>query len=405
MKQILITGLILLSKISFAQEKPLFLKSNTNLISIKEGKSYYKDIWTISPEVKPDVYNVNQFKDKQKITFYSDIDTLEINVKPNKKYDFVILLNDTVKAFTQINTYKNNEPSLEPKLVYSNLKPNYKSETDTIPFRIGSDNRIHIDGKINDSDNVDLIYDTGASMSAIKTSLIGTKVKVDLDDTVQNEGFDGTSTVNISSKNKIKIGDFLWENVPLLSIDYKSKTDFPFDAVLSWLVFDDKIVEIDYETQKIILHNSLPELSSEYSKLEYKLMPDGIHYIKCKLVAKGKESETWFIFDTGANGELIISQKFAEENDLKTGITKIGDKKIKGSTGIEIEATKVVLSKLKFGDIEMYQIPMFIPSKDAEGIYKNEIIGNNILKRFNTFIDFRNELIYLKPNKLFYSKM
>ncbi len=115
MKQILITGLILLSKISFAQEKPLFLKSNTNLISIKEGKSYYKDIWTISPEVKPDVYNVNQFKDKQKITFYSDIDTLEINVKPNKKYDFVILLNDTVKAFTQINTYKNNEPSLEPK--------------------------------------------------------------------------------------------------------------------------------------------------------------------------------------------------------------------------------------------------------------------------------------------------
>ncbi len=242
-------------------------------------------------------------------------------------------------------------------------------------------------------------------MSAIKTSLIGTKVKVDLDDTVQNEGFDGTSTVNISSKNKIKIGNFLWENVPLLSIGYKSKIDFPFDAVLSWLVFDDKIVEIDYETQKIILHNSLPELSSEYSKLEYKLMPDGIHYIKCKLVAKGKESETWFIFDTGANGELIISQKFAEENDLKTGITKIGDKKIKGSTGIEIEATKVVLSKLKFGDIEMYQIPMFIPSKDAEGIYKNEIIGNNILKRFNTFIDFRNELIYLKPNKLFYSKM
>ena len=28
------------------------------------------------------------------------------------------------------------------------------------------------------------------------------------------------------------------------------------------------------------------------------------------------------------------------------------------------------------------------------------LLGNDALKRFNTFIDFKNDCIYLKPNKL-----
>jgi hypothetical protein len=332
MKEIIIIGLILLSKITFAQKTPLVLKSNTKQISIKEGKSYYKSVWGVSPEVKPDVFNANSFTGKQKITFYSDIDSLDFEVKPNKKYDFIVLLNGKDSAFTQINTFKNNKPSLKLKLFYSTINPNNKSETDTIPFRIGADNRIHLLGNVNNSDTLDLIYDTGAGICVITTSLIGNKVKINLDGTTQNNGTDGTSTVNVSSKNSIKIGNFLWENVPLLSVDYKPKTDFPFDIVLGWLVFEDKIVEIDYETRKIILHNSLPKLSAEYSKLEFKLVDD-IYYIKCKLVVNGEGSETWFDFDTGSNGILSIGHKFAEENNLNNVMTTIGKSKSKGSTG------------------------------------------------------------------------
>ncbi|MGH2665948.1 aspartyl protease family protein [Flavobacterium sp.] len=404
MKKIITVGLIILSKITFAQKIPLVLKSNTKLISIKEGKSYYKDAWETSPELKLDVFNANPFKDKEKIIFYSDIDTLEFEVKPNKKYDFVILLNGKERALTQINTYKNNKPNLEPKLFYSNINPKYKSETDTIPFRIGADNRIHISGKVNDSDTLDLIYDTGAGISVITSSLIGNKVKINLDGTTENNGMDGISTVNKSSKNTIKIGNYLWENIPLLSIDYKSKTNFPFDVVLGWLVFEGKVVEIDYETQNIILHNSVPKLSSEYSKLEFKLI-EGIHYIKSKLVVNGIESETWFDFDTGSNGNLFIGQKFAKENNLNDAMKTIRKNTSKGSTGIEIENKEALLPKLIIGNYEMYQIPMAIQQKEIENIEHNENIGNNILKRFNVFIDFNNETIYLKPNRLFYSKM
>ncbi|MFY7731310.1 MAG: hypothetical protein ACOVRN_17455, partial [Flavobacterium sp.] len=162
MKYILALVLLFICPVIAAQKTPLILKSNTRLISIKEGSSFYKDIWEVSPEVKPDVFNANAFKGTQKIVFYSDVDTLAFTVKPNKKYDFIILLNGTEKAHTQINTYKNNTPNLEPHLSYYNTNPGYMWATDTIPFRLGKDNRIHITGKINDSDTLDLIYDTGA---------------------------------------------------------------------------------------------------------------------------------------------------------------------------------------------------------------------------------------------------
>ena len=77
MKFIIYTFLILLTKQSvLAQQKLPILNTNKNLISIKEGDDYYKDTWTISPEVKPDVFVTNPFNGSKTITFYSDIDSI-----------------------------------------------------------------------------------------------------------------------------------------------------------------------------------------------------------------------------------------------------------------------------------------------------------------------------------------
>ncbi|MGL4631769.1 MAG: aspartyl protease family protein [Leadbetterella sp.] len=221
---------------------------------------------------------------------------------------------------------------------------------------------------------------------------------------MKNEGIDGVSDVEKSSNNKISISSLTWESVPLIAIDYKPKSSFPFDVVLGWLIFENKIVEINYETQQIILHNSLPHISSEYSKQEFKLI-NGIHYIKCKLTVNDKESETWFDFDTGSNGELIIGKKFSDNYQLTSHLKKISTSKSKGSSGVEISNSNYILPKLKIGNYEMYQVPVSIPDLEIERSGIRENIGNNILKRFNAYIDFQNELIYLKPNRLYYSKM
>lgn len=124
MKYIIQTFLLLTitSQFVFAQEILPILKTNQTTVSIKEGNFDYKDSWTIAPEVKPDVFVTQKFTGTQIITFYSDIDAISFTVKPNKKYDFIILLNGKDKAYTQISTDSKQNPSLEPKLFYTRLK-------------------------------------------------------------------------------------------------------------------------------------------------------------------------------------------------------------------------------------------------------------------------------------------
>lgn len=390
-----------ISSFSFSQKKKNILNTNNSLISIRENNYLYKNIWEASSETKLDVFVPNKFNKEQKITFYSDIDSISFIIKPQNKYNFTILINGKKKAHTQINTYTNQIPSIEQKLIYKKKINSNKIESDTIPFKIGNDNGIHIDGKINNSEILDFYFDTGAGMNVITSSLINTKVILSINGSIENKGSDGVTKNETSSNNQIEIKDLLWDNVKLLSTNYKN---LPFDVVLSWTAFETKIVEIDYEKKILIIHEKLENISNEYAKSEMKMI-DGIPYIKCKLFVEGKENENWFIFDSGSDGNLMIGNKFDNETSMSKNLTNLGIGKSKGSAGKEFKQIKVSLPKLEVGNFVFYNVPTRINEIDPIGSGNNEIIGNNILKRFNTILDFQNNIFYLKPNKLFYTTL
>ncbi len=227
------------------------------------------------------------------------------------------------------------------------------------------------------------------------------KANIIIDGSQENGGADGKAVVGKSAKNTIEINNLVWNNVSLLSIDYQNPS---FDLVLGWVAFENKIIEIDYEKSILVLHPNLPQLSAEYSKLEFKLI-EGIPYIKVKLPVNQIESEDWFDFDTGSDGTLVIGQRFINVHLLKNSMKKIATSKSVGSAGIPIISDVVLLPKLKLGDYEMYQIPLAMQEQEIKDVEHNENIGNKILKRFNIVIDFKNNFIYIKPNKLFYSPM
>lgn len=395
----LLTLLLVCPNLVFAQKTPI-LNSNTELISIKEGKSLYKNIWKVNPNDEMDVFVTNPFEKQKTVTFYSDIDSLSFKVKPNKKYNFIIRLNDKV-AKTQINTSRNLSPSLEPKLSYTNTK-NINSKRDTIPFEIKSDNGIYIQGRINESDTLNFMFDLNAGINVInEEALKNQKASIKIDGSVENTGSDGVMNTQISSDNIMTIDHLVWENVPLLIIPYGKQS---FDAVLSWRSFEDKIVEIDYDNNLLIVHNELPDIIFEYSALETKMI-NGIPYVKCELSIGEKRVQDWFGFDTGGNGELLVSQKFAAENQLNGIMNHIRSATATGSSGNALSLKIVQLPKLKIGDYELYRVPLGIYDKDPEGVDDLKILANNILKRFNSIIDFQNNRIYIKPNKLLYSPM
>jgi hypothetical protein len=385
-----------------AQKKLPVLQASSTSVNIREGNFVYKNAWRISPELKPDIFVTNPFKGTKEITFFSNVDSLTFSVKPNRKYDFIISLNGGESAYTQINTDLKETPTFKPKPTVQRKAGMGNSPTDTLNFKLGKNSYIYLKGKVNNSDTLDFLFDTGAGISVVTSSLIDNKkVNVKLDGEQDNGGSDGISRVKTSSANSIEIGNLIWKDVPLLAIDYQG---FPFDMVLGWVAFEGKIVEINYDRNILVVHNELPETVPEYSKLEMQYF-EGVPYIKCRLGTNGKESEAWFDFDTGSDGTLFAGQKYASANSLNNGLKPIGMSRSIGSSGVAFTQQSVILPRLMFGDFELYQVPLYINDKDPEGVSNNEIIGNKILKRFNAILDFKNDAIYLKPNSLFYSPM
>lgn len=98
-KNIILPVLLLLAvQATYAQ--PKLIRANSTSVAIRDGKEYRKNAWTISPQIVPDVYTTSS--KGEKVTFYTDIDSITVKITPQTKFDFVILLNDSIKAQTQI---------------------------------------------------------------------------------------------------------------------------------------------------------------------------------------------------------------------------------------------------------------------------------------------------------------
>lgn len=395
----LILSLVLLSCNN--EEQIPILKTNSKTVSIKDGENHHDNIWSISPEVELDAFFPQKFKGEKEISFISDIDTLSFNVTPSNTYNFIIQHNKE-KAYTQINTDASKEPSIPAKniLDYYTDNENRNTKTDTIPFTLKKDNRIHLTGSINKSDSLNFIFDTGANAIVITSKLIGNKVNLKLDGNTINSGSDGTSSIETSSSNHLKIAHLNWDNVNLLSIDYQGRN---FDGVLGWIVFENKIIELDYEKQLLIIHQSINTIPKGYTKIETKMI-DGVPYIKGTILTENQKAMGWLEYDTGYSDSFSLSQKFASENHLNNAMPKIGTSISTGSAGIEWKANDYILPKLKFAEFELNNVPLSIDEEDPEGIEHNDILGNSLLKRFNAIIDLQNFEIYLKPNHLLNSE-
>jgi hypothetical protein len=90
----------LVGQFIFAQENIPIIKATSKKVDVRDGKDFRKQSWTISPELNPDIYETNSLG--KKITFITDKDEITVKIKKDTKFDFIILLNDSIKAYTQI---------------------------------------------------------------------------------------------------------------------------------------------------------------------------------------------------------------------------------------------------------------------------------------------------------------
>ncbi|WP_025142959.1 hypothetical protein [Pedobacter jeongneungensis] len=375
MKQILIIALTFLSTAAFSQKQPPMIKANSKTAKIYEEDGLLKG-WNIDPKTKPDVFTTSKLVKAKIVKFKTDIDSISFKIKPGEKKDFIVLLNGKDSCYTQIAS-----PEIKN---FSKIKPEIH---DSIPLFINSESTIYVKSILNKIDTLNLNFDSGTTELVITNDVLKNKVK-------SNPKFYDT-----------------YYNLNLGNRDYKTKvypaelTGVGTDGRFGWDLFDGKIVELNYDQNLMVVHSVMPKYVSrdkDFSKLNIKYL-SSLFLVESTIEQSGVKNTDWFLFDTGYHRTAMLDNDLLKTGKFPTDKMDVIKKvMMHGATGNEIPVVTSNLQILKIGKYDLKNVPvqLITGNKPLRGA-NIHILGNEVLKRFNTFLDFQNNVIYLKPNHFY----
>lgn len=383
------TSLLLLlffTNITFAQNKLPIIKATSKSVSINDGGFLDKNAWNLSPKARPDIYTADRTRKTKWVTFYTDIDSIRVKVKPGTKYNFIILLNGKDSCYTRI-------ASAIPPI---SAQENSVAKNDTIPFSLTAYNAIAIKTIINDTDTLNLHFDTGSFDFSLTKDAVFKKTKLLSN---QPDALAGKAKPNYNNLNKVvklQMGNLILNN-PRLGVT--SVVAHEMDRKFGWSLFEGKVVEINYDNNLLVIHPELPKILKGYvkSKLEF------IRSFVC--VNGGFEIENKkyfgdFLMDTGSDQAIILDSAWTAKQGFAANLKLIKSSLIRDPRGVKYETRTVLSPFFKINNFGLTNIPTLVLSGKNPTGFEINFLGNDLLKRFNIILDFKNDNLYLKPNKL-----
>lgn len=386
MKHFSLFVLLLSSITAFAQTHLPVIRATSKNVSINDGGFFDKDVWNLSPEIKPDVYTADRTRETKWVTFYTDIDSIRVKVKPGTKVGFIVLLNSKDSCYIQVASAIPSEQELKKMVV----------KRDTIPFTLTAYNAIMVRTIINNSDTVNLHFDIGASNFRLTRDAILKKTKLLSN---QPDALAGKAAPNYNKMNKVfklQMGNAVWNNPDIGSTKL---TAHDMDGRFGWNLFDNKIVEVDYDHQLLIISPDLPRQMTGYVKSKLKFIRNYVCAEGTFEIA-GKKYKGDFLMDTGADQAAILDSTWVSEQRFPKNLKAIKSVVASDPRGAKYEIKVVLAPMVKVNSFALPNVPVSLfGSRNPTGMALN-FFGNDLLKRFNTVLDFKNDHLYLKPSHL-----
>lgn len=375
MKSILTSLLYLLSLKLSAQHKLPVINAHSKTARIYEAGNSVK-AWGINPKIALDTYTSGKIRGKKYIKFKTDIDSISVKLKQGERFDFIVLLNGKDSCITRIQ-------GREAKN-YRNLKP---AIADSVPFVVNKFNTNLVDVVLNNTDTLTMNFDTGATEFSLLGTVLEKKVK--------------SKPELYNSFNEIKLGDRSYYS----KIYDTQNVGDQADGLMGWDLFDGYIVELNYDKNLMVIHSKLPKAVSHnrgFSKFKINYI-NNKPFIESKISQNGIENKNWFLFDLGYQSTVMLDRDLLKKNDFPADKMEVIKKvMLHGTQNNEIPVITANLEKLQLGTFLLRNIPAQLlgENKPMRGI-NIHILGNEILKRFHTFLDFQKDVVYLMPNESF----
>jgi len=280
-----------------------------------------------------------------------------------------------------------------------------------IPFQLHS-NLIIVQVRVNDSDTLHFILDTGVSHTIITdpASLDRKSLRMTRKIQLNGAGEGSNLTASVAIDNRLSVGALrvAHHNVVILDEDILKLSEYvgtPVDGIFGYEIFANFVVNIDFQTREITLTD--PK-KYRYRKRKGDRYPITIHdtkvYTDALSVFDGVKSlPLRVILDTGAGHALLL------DRSRSRAMMPIPEKSIRaqlgrGLNGV-INGSMGRIEKIKFGRYELDNVLASFPDSASFGMKLIDMperqgnVGCELLRRFNVTFNYRDRYVVLKPNK------
>jgi hypothetical protein len=294
--------------------------------------------------------------------------------------------------------------------IFSEPEFDRQSETGTItlPFKL-INNHLIVPVTLG-GETFDVILDTGMPITALllyDTDRVG---ELELDFGSMEIGVAGAGggdpvPARLAQGKTVGVGEMRMKNTTLLVMPPMHGMSLYHEGIIGAALFDNFVVEIDYDQRELHLHNPESYRAAKNSAL----VPLSFHgqrripYADLSVTAAdGKVIDLQVVVDLGASHTLSLNMDTIDAFGLpeKTISSTLGHGvggRVLGQVG-RIDALE--LGGFTFDDV-VATFPISEHQHPGDMDSKNGNLGSGILKRFNVTFDYANKRMLLTPNKAF----
>ena len=277
----------------------------------------------------------------------------------------------------------------------------------SLPFELVG-GLVYLEARINDSDRLAVVLDTGASVSTISPSA-AQRIQLKTASSIQaaGPGRGSEESLAVASGVRINIGpiELKNQNIAVLPVDYIAiQAGHATDGILSVGAFARQVVEVDYGAKRVHFFDA-PGYSPPRESVEVAITVGGnVPFVRAEIGLPGGGTATGtFLLDSGLTRTILFSKPFLGHHPE---LLQAGDR-------IDLPPVEAVGGKMemKAGRIEFLRLgpftfkhPIASFTLNGAGILDNPqidgIIGTEILERFRVAYDYSRNRMFLTPGPL-----
>jgi len=171
------------------------------------------------------------------------------------------------------------------------------------------------------------------------------------------------------------------------------------DGIIGYSFFRRYIIAIDYDNMEMKVYEPG---TYKYPRGGYLLKPKFTNLAKQMVQVRDKVDITsQYYFDSGAGLCLLMTEDFMNDNSIFRTKRKFFATQAEGLGG-KAPMTLSLVKDVKVGPYRFHNVPVYILKDRFSVISYPEVsglLGNDLMRRFNTVFNYPQQEIYIKPNK------